>query len=155
MKMNLKNAALNFCGVLVGLAAASFVNKKGTETVQGLMGEETAAEKESSMSKYIVPGVTTAAGLAVAALMDNKMIQSVGAGVAAAGAVRIVNEASGKTVVSLQGVGNSSTMPISSTSVMIPRALPVQTPVMGIEPGMGNPDLIPGMGETNGFAGCM
>lgn len=154
--MNLKNAALNFVGVLVGVAGASFINKKGTEAVEGLMGEETTAEKKSSMSKYIVPGITTAAGIAAAAMMDNKMIQSVGAGVAAAGAVRLVNEASGKTVVSLQGVsGVGDTLPISSTTIMIPRALPQQTPVQGIEPGMGGTDIIPGMGETNGFAGCI
>ena len=160
---NVKSSLAQIGGVIAGVAASYYVNKLSKEGVSGLFGDEETtpeapkAQEESSMKKYLVPALEVVGGLAAASLMESKVVQSFGAGLAAGGGVRIANEAAGKEIVSLKGVGDTSLdMPRPSTEIFMPRALPVQTPVVNgtaIMPGIGSTDIMPGMGET-GVLSC-
>lgn len=102
--VNFKETATQIAGTFAGIVAGSFVDKTidQSKAVEGLAGEA---------KDYIVPSIVAVGGALLSASCDNKVMKSVGFGVTAVGAAKILNRAVGKTVVSLGSVGSVRRMP--------------------------------------------
>lgn len=139
--VNWKETAMQLAGTFVGIAGASWIKKglQENETVSGLAG---------NAKNYLVPGVLTVAGAVMSASVNDKFLKSAGFGMTAVGGASILNEVTGKNIVTISGVNGVGS---------VRRAIPSQRRMMrGIGnvtttyPGMGNQpsSLMPGMGAS-------
>lgn len=147
MKMNIKDGLMTFAGAFAGVAITAYATKAASEseTVGRLLGEETPGKTDTM--KYVVPGLITVAGIVGAAMLNNKTAQAACVGAASVGAAKLVNGVSGSKVISL-GATDDIVAPINSRSLIIPRAIPAQTPMYGSEklPGTaGVKEALPGI----------
>lgn len=141
-KVNWKGTVLNVAGVITGVVGGSVLKKalKGSQTVQGVAG---------SASGFLIPTVVSVAGAVLSGMTNDNFLKNASLGVTAVGGAGLINELCGREVVTLGATG--ATKPVRSSSVVMPRRIPQQTPIRGIGstmPGMGN--TMPGMGGTFG-----
>ena len=147
MKKNLnwKKTALNVAGVITGVVGGSILKKalNGNQTIQGVAG---------NASGFMIPAVVSVAGAVLSGMTDDNFLKNASLGVTAVGGAGFINELCGRDVVTLGATGNVK--PVRSSSIVMPRRLPQQTPVNPVKgvgstmPGMGS--TMPGMGGTFG-----
>ena len=81
-----KTPAVIGAGVMLGFMAQKAVNRMvGSETVKGLLGDETA----TNLKKYISPALVTAAGVAINMSSKDELVKNLAAGMAISGPVNV------------------------------------------------------------------
>lgn len=113
-------------GLVAGLAAGTFANNKLAK--KDLNGED-AIGLSGTASKFFAPAVLTLGGLFVQQMTDNSFLKNVALGVAAAGGAGLLNAATNKTLVSLNGDADYETQCIPGMGEVTYPELPTNNDV--------------------------